>query len=118
MTTSSSRSARELLARVRAVLRRGAPVPAGDERPRTVGGLVVDPARRTLTVDGAPVVLTVSEFDLLAHMATSPDRVFTRGQLLEALHGIAVDAGHRAIDAHVKNLRRKIEPDPHHRCAS
>jgi DNA-binding response OmpR family regulator len=58
----------------------------------------------------------VSEFDLLAFMAHSPDRVFTRGQLLEALHGVAVDAGLRAIDAHVKNVRRKIEPD-HHRPA-
>ena len=66
-----------------------------------------------MTVDGRTVELTVSEFDLLAHMARSPDRVFTRGQLLEAIHGVAVDAGLRAIDAHVKNVRRKIEDDPH-----
>ena len=105
-------SPRELLARVRAVLRRGAAPAAGDDRPLTVGGLVVDPLRHTVTVDGRPVDVTVSEFELLAHMAGAPDRVFTRGQLLEALHGVAVDAGLRAIDAHVKNLRRKIEPDP------
>ena len=46
-------------------------------------------------------------------MAAAPGRVFTRGQLLETIHGVAVDAGGRAIDAHVKNLRRKIEPEPH-----
>jgi len=105
-------SPRELLARVRAVLRRGTPV-GDDDRPLRVGDLSVDPARRVVTVDGRSVELTVSEFDLLAHMARSPDRVFTRGQLLEAIHGVAVDAGLRAIDAHVKNVRRKIEDDPH-----
>jgi len=105
-------SPRELLARVRAVLRRGTPV-GDDDRPLRVGDLSVDPARRVVTVDGRSVELTVSEFELLAHMARSPDRVFTRGQLLEAIHGVAVDAGLRAIDAHVKNVRRKIEDDPH-----
>jgi len=105
-------SPRELLARVRAVLRRGAPV-GDDDRPSRVGDLFVDPARRVVTVGGRTVQLTVSEFDLLAHMARSPDRVFTRGQLLEAIHGVAVDAGLRAIDAHVKNVRRKVEDDPH-----
>jgi two-component system alkaline phosphatase synthesis response regulator PhoP len=106
-------SPRELLARVRAVLRRGIAPIAGDERPLTIGGLVFDPLRHTVTVDDHPVEVTVSEFELLAHMARCPDRVFTRRQLLEALHGVAVDAGLRAIDAHVKNLRRKIEQDPH-----
>jgi two-component system alkaline phosphatase synthesis response regulator PhoP len=105
-------SPRELLARVRAVLRRGTPV-GDDDRPLRVCDLSVDPARRVVTVDGRSVELTVSEFELLAHMARSPDRVFTRGQLLEAIHGVAVDAGLRAIDAHVKNVRRKIEDDPH-----
>ena len=66
-----------------------------------------------MQVDGRPVELTATEFDLLAHMAAAPGRVFTRGQLLETIHGVAVDAGGRAIDAHVKNLRRKIEPEPH-----
>ena len=103
-------SPRELLARVRAVLRRGAVT--DDDRPFVVGGLVVDPLRHTVTVDDRAVDMTVSEFELLAHMAVAPDRVFTRGQLLEALHGVAVDAGLRAIDAHVKNIRRKIESDP------
>ena len=57
--------------------------------------------------------MTATEFDLLARMAAAPGRVFTRGQLMETIHGVAVDAGERAIDAHVKNLRRKIEADPH-----
>jgi two-component system, OmpR family, alkaline phosphatase synthesis response regulator PhoP len=107
-------SPRELLARVRAVLRRtrGAPEP-GDDRPLVVGDLTVDRPRRLVSVGGRAVELTATEFDLLARMAAAPGRVFTRGQLLEAIHGIAIDAGERAIDAHVKNLRRKIEPDPH-----
>jgi DNA-binding response OmpR family regulator len=57
--------------------------------------------------------LTATEFDLLAVMAASPGRVFTRSQLLETIHGVAIDAGERAIDAHVKNIRRKIEDEPH-----
>ncbi len=106
-------SPRELLARVRAVLRRSGAAASGGERPVTVGELVVDPARRTVTVAGRAVDLTATEFDLLAQLAASPGRVFTRNQLLEVIHGVAVDAGARAIDAHVKNLRRKIEDDPH-----
>jgi two-component system alkaline phosphatase synthesis response regulator PhoP len=103
-------SPRELLARIRAVLRRTGPV--DDESPILIGGLRVDRLQRSLDVDGRPVTLTATEFDLLARMAASPGRVFTRGQLLETIHGVAVDAGPRAIDAHVKNLRRKIETDP------
>jgi two-component system alkaline phosphatase synthesis response regulator PhoP len=107
-------SPRELLARVRAVLRRsGRAAEPGDERPMTAGELTVDPARRRVTVGGREVDVTATEFDLLARMAAAPGRVFTRGQLLETIHGVAVDAGERAIDAHVKNIRRKIEPDPH-----
>jgi two-component system, OmpR family, alkaline phosphatase synthesis response regulator PhoP len=105
-------SPRELLARIRAVLRRGAAVVTADG-PLVVGDLAVDPARRLVTVSSNPVELTATEFELLAAMAAAPGRVFTRGQLLEAIHGVAVDAGGRAIDAHVKNIRRKLEPDPH-----
>ena len=108
-------SPRELLARIRAVLRR-VDHPVHDERPVAVGSLVLDPVQRSVQVDGRPVELTATEFDLLAHMAAAPGRVFTRGQLLERIHGIAAYeqvAGGRAIDAHVKNLRRKIEPEPH-----
>jgi two-component system alkaline phosphatase synthesis response regulator PhoP len=107
-------SPRELLARVRAVLRRSrAPTEASDDRPLRAGELTLDRARRLATVDEQRVELTATEFDLLAHMAAAPGRVFTRGQLLETIHGLAADAGERAIDAHVKNIRRKIETDPH-----
>jgi len=106
-------SPRELLARVRAVLRRVTAEPVGADRPLVVGEVTVDPTRRLVTVEGRNVELTATEFDLLALMAAAPGRVFTRGQLMEAIHGVAVDAGERAIDAHVKNIRRKIEPDPH-----
>ncbi|HWM18047.1 MAG TPA: response regulator transcription factor [Ilumatobacteraceae bacterium] len=109
-------SPRELLARVRAVLRRSGLADEHDldaDRPLVVGDLVVDPPRRLVTVGERSVDVTATEFDLLARMAAAPGRVFTRGQLLETIHGVAVDAGERAIDAHVKNLRRKIEADPH-----
>jgi two-component system alkaline phosphatase synthesis response regulator PhoP len=107
-------SPRELVARVRAVLRRSAgPQDAGDDRPIGAGDVVVDPGRRRVTVGGRPVDLTATEFDLLAHMARRPGRVFTRAQLLDAIHGVAVESFDRAVDAHVKNIRRKLEPDPH-----
>jgi two-component system, OmpR family, alkaline phosphatase synthesis response regulator PhoP len=109
-------SPRELLARVRAVLRRSSvadELELDADRPLVVGDLTVDPPRRLVTVGEQTIEVTASEFDLLARMAAAPGRVFTRGQLLEAIHGVAVDAGERAIDAHVKNLRRKIEADPH-----
>jgi two-component system alkaline phosphatase synthesis response regulator PhoP len=108
-------SPRELLARIRAVLRRSAAVagPDDESRPLVVGELTVDPLRRHVTVGDRAVELTATEFDLLVRMAAAPGRVFTRGQLLETIHGVAVDAGERAIDAHIKNLRRKVEADPH-----
>ena len=108
-------SPRELVARVRAVLRRvdERDTAAGDE-PIVRGDVVVDPARRRVTVAGRAVDLTPTEFDLLAHLARQPGRVFTRAQLLTAIHGVAVESYERAVDAHVKNLRRKVEPDPRH----
>ncbi len=110
-------SPRELLARVRAVLRRSGAAALDEEsdadRPLVVGELTVDRSRRLITVGSRAIDVTAAEFDLLARMAAAPGRVFTRGQLLETIHGVAVDAGERAIDAHVKNLRRKIEAEPH-----
>jgi two-component system alkaline phosphatase synthesis response regulator PhoP len=103
-------SPRELVARVRAVLRRLDVSPDAD-RPLVVGDLVVDPARRSVHVGGRPIDLTTTEFELLAHLARQPGRVFTRAQLLEVIHGIAIESYERAIDAHVKNIRRKLEPD-------
>ncbi len=104
-------SPRELVARVRAVLRR---VDASVSNPSLVrtGDLEIDTNKRTVTVAGRPIELTPTEFELLLHLARSPGRVYTRSQLLDALHGVAFESYERAIDAHVKNLRRKIEPDP------
>ena len=104
-------SPRELVARVRAVLRRH-DRGATDEVLRA-GALTLDVPRMRLEVDGRPVELTATEFSLLAAMARQPGRVFTRSQLLDAIHGVAFESYERAIDAHVKNIRRKIEPDPH-----
>jgi two-component system alkaline phosphatase synthesis response regulator PhoP len=107
-------SPRELVARVRAVLRRSSRA-ADDEDggPLRVGDVSIDPGRRRVTVAGRAVELTATEFDLLAHLARQPGRVFTRAQLLDVIHGTAVESYDRAIDAHVKNIRRKLEPDPH-----
>ncbi len=66
-----------------------------------------------LSIAGRRIELTPTEFQLLATMARQPGRVFSRAQLLSAVHGVAVDSYERAIDAHIKNLRRKVEPDPH-----
>jgi len=104
-------SPKELVARVRAVLRRTGGVVAGAEILRA-GDVEVDLPKMRARVGGRGVDLTPTEFQLLATFAREPGRVFTRGQLQDALHGIAIDSYDRAIDAHVKNLRRKIEPQP------
>ncbi len=103
-------SPRELVARVRAVLRRRAG--AGESETLRAGDLVLDLPRMRLTRGGEPVELTATEFALLAAMARQPGRVFTRSQLLDAIHGVAFESYERAIDAHVKNIRRKLEPSP------
>lgn len=106
-------SPRELVARVRAVLRRTDSARSPGDVVRVGDSLVLDASRMEAAVDGRPVELTPTEFALLLHMARQPGRVFTRAQLLDAVHGVAVESYERAIDAHVKNIRRKIEPDPH-----
>jgi DNA-binding response OmpR family regulator len=103
-------SPRELTARIRAVLRR-------HDRDATAeviraGELVLDVPRLRAEVAGRRVSLTATEFQLLAALARQPGRVFTRSQLLDAIHGVAYESYERAIDAHVKNIRRKLEPDP------
>jgi len=104
-------STKELVARVRAVLRRvHARAPAG--RVMRVGDLEIDEERMFVGRGGQRVELTASEFALLSTMAHSPGRVFTRAQLLDAIHGEAFEAYERAIDAHIKNIRRKLEPVP------
>jgi DNA-binding response OmpR family regulator len=104
-------SPKELVARIRAVLRRAEGAVAGAEHLR-VGDLEMDLARMAVSVGGRRADLTPTEFQLLAALARQPGRVYTRSQLLDALHGIAFDSYERAIDAHIKNIRRKIEPNP------
>jgi DNA-binding response OmpR family regulator len=104
-------SPRELVARVRAVLRRSERAAERGDRIE-VGDLVLDVPRLRATVEGRSVDLTPTEFAILETMARAPGRVYTRAQLLDAVHGIAFESYERAIDAHVKNIRRKLEPEP------
>jgi two-component system alkaline phosphatase synthesis response regulator PhoP len=105
-------SPRELVARVRAVLRRTEAAAAPDEILR-VGDVLVDVPRMRVEVAGRSVDdLTATEFGLLRTLASSPGRIFTRSQLLDAVRGVAFESYERAIDSHIKNLRRKLEPDP------
>jgi DNA-binding response OmpR family regulator len=96
-------SPKEVVARVHTVLRRASPG-------RRLGGLVIDPSRREVRVDGVPVDTTPSEFDILACLAAAPGRPITRRVLLAHVSGR--DSTERTIDTHVRNLRRKIEADP------
>ncbi len=104
-------SPKELVARIRAVFRR---VDARPERGDIVhaGDVTLDRRRMQATVDTRAIDLTSTEFQLLATLAAQPGRVFTRAQLIDAIQGDRVEAFDRAIDAHVKNVRRKLEPDP------
>ena len=104
-------SPRELVARVRAVLRRYEGEGMEIERVSS-GGLEIDLKTREVTVEGRSVELTPTEFDLLAYLARHPGQVFTRLQLLREVQGYTYDSFARTIDTHVKNLRRKIEGDP------
>ena len=104
-------SPRELVARVRAVLRRAERPPEAGETIRA-GDLTLDVPRMRAEVAGRAVDLTPTEFQLLATLAARPGRIFTRAQLLDAVRGVTFETYERAIDSHVKNLRRKLEPDP------
>ncbi|MCC7352563.1 MAG: response regulator transcription factor [Anaerolineae bacterium] len=102
---------RELVARVRSVLRRTQRPTLAAEVLR-VGGLTLDRGRHAAMVDGEPVALTPTEFNLLSVLMTNPGRAFSRLDLLDQVQGVAFDGYERTIDAHVKNLRAKIETDP------
>ncbi|MFI2714399.1 response regulator [Micromonospora sp. NPDC018662] len=107
-------SPRELMARVRALLRRAALAQHPGERVLRVGRVSVDLDGHTVAVDSRPVVCTPAEFAILAAMAAQPERVLTRPQLLEHTRGFDRESTNRAIDTHIVSLRRKIEADPRH----
>ena len=105
-------SPRELVARVRAVLRRTQK--EGRTTPLIAAGEVtIDPDSRQVTVRGQEVELTPTELDLLHVLAHTPGRVFSRMELLDRVQGASYEGYERTIDTHIKNLRRKIEADPH-----
>ena len=103
-------SPKELVARVRAVLRRTSSADVGGAEVLRAADVEVDLRRMRVSVGDRPVELTPTEFDLLATLVREPGRVFTRGQLLDVVRGVAFESYERAIDAHVKNIRKKIEP--------
>ena len=104
-------SARELVARVRALLRRTDRPPAAHEAPIRLGTLVIDPPTRRVSRDGEEVHLTPTEFDLLFRLAHTPHVVFGRARLLEQVWGHRIAAGERTVDSHVRSLRRKLGSD-------
>ena len=102
-------SPRELVARVRTVLRR-----AGEPQPLELlnaGGLSLDRSRYLAQLDGREITLTPTEFDILYTLAEQPGRIFSRSQLLMAARGVTFESYERAIDSHIRNLRRKLEPE-------
>jgi len=105
-------SPKELVARVRTVLRRAEGSKRQSELIRVGTDVSLDVPRMEARFGGRRVDLTKTEFQLLAALAREPGRVFTRAQLLDTVRGVAFEAYERAIDAHVKNIRRKIEPEP------
>lgn len=105
-------SPRELTARVRALLRRAGAVSAGAKAVLTVGDLEIDTGRFEVRIAGRPVALTAKEFGILEVLAGEPGRVFTRAQIIDRAFGFDHYVLDRTVDAHVMNLRRKIEAEP------
>jgi DNA-binding response OmpR family regulator len=105
-------SPRELVLRVQAILRRGGPAAGHETASYGHGALVIDEPRRRLTVRGAAVELTPTEWGILVALATVPGRVYSRFELINRVRGYEFEGYERTIDSHVKNLRRKLEKDP------
>jgi DNA-binding response OmpR family regulator len=108
-------SVRELVSRVKSLLRRAYGELADTQTGRTLrrGDLVIDLERRRVTRDGERIALTTTEFDLLRHLASRPGRVFSRGQLLELVRDYdALEQDERTINVHISHIREKIEPEP------
>ncbi len=107
-------STRELVSRVKAVLRRTqqTPVPPGGDQPVTCGNIHIDPRTRRATVAGKEIPLTVKEFDLLWMFTSNPNQVFNRDQLLDQVWGVSEFIDASTVTVHVRRLREKIEQDP------
>jgi DNA-binding response OmpR family regulator len=102
-------SPKELVARTRAVLRR-MEKSTSDTEVIQLNDFRLDMVKMRLTIHEQVIDLTPTEFQILATLASQPGRIYTRAQLLDAVHGVAIESYERAIDAHIKNIRRKIEP--------
>ena len=111
-------SIHELLARVKAILRRVEELTEGAKEPFPniirAGDLVLDPTKRSVTLEGKPVDLTAKEFDLLLHFAHNPGKVYTRSQLLDRVWGYGHNGYEHTVNSHINRLRAKIEKDPAH----
>lgn len=107
-------SPREVIARARALLRRSSGAYAADEQVLTIGAVQLDIGRHLVQVHGQPIELTPTEFALLVALMRNAGRPLSRSQLLDATQGQAFEGYERTIDAHIKNLRRKLEADPAH----
>jgi len=102
-------SPRELVARIKAVLRRSRPAAAAEEQLVSLSGVEIDSLRRTVKVNGDDKELTTLEFDLLAALAEQPGRVFSRRQLLERVWGWDYYSDERVVDVHIRNLRKALD---------
>ena len=105
-------SPRELVARVKAVLRRSAPAAEKEDKPVVFESMCIDPLRRTVTIHDKPIILTAKEFDLLWLFARHPEQVFTREQLLNLVWGYEFYGDASTVTVHIRRLREKIERDP------
>jgi DNA-binding response OmpR family regulator len=104
-------SPRELVARIRAVLRRAERMPAPESEPIRLGTLVIDPGTRQVSRNGEAVHLTPTEFDLLLRLAETPHVVYGRSRLLEQVWGHRIPTGERTVDSHVRSIRSKLGQD-------
>jgi DNA-binding response OmpR family regulator len=107
-------SSGELVSRIRSLMRRRALDLGDDRQVRTIGGIVLDLVRHRIDIDGQPVQLTPTELRLLSLLATDPERVFSREEIMRHLWQSAFVGDTRTVDVHVRNLRRKIEREPAH----
>lgn len=105
-------SSRELIARIRAVLRRGFDVEEGESGVMTAGPVRMDVERHVVSAHGNEITLPLKEFDLLEYLLRNSGRVLTRGQLIDRVWGSDYVGDTKTLDVHVKRLRAKIEPDP------